>query len=475
MVFDIFLIGIIIVLAISLHKTKVQLEKLTRSNGSENGPEEFSLGLAKLNNEFSGEILLDPLTKLPGREAFLDRLQQALFQSKRFKKSFAVILQDINEFNVINKAQGYEVGDKLLIEVSKRLQNAIRQIDTVTRFAGDTFIFLLPELAKPETAAYVAQRVLDCVIEPFNIDGKEIFITSSVGVAIFPNDGTETKTLLKNAAEALAQAKIQGKGRYQFYRQEMHALGQRELSVSAMLRNPDILQKISVHYQPIVNTRTGEIVCIHATPHLEHPEYGSLPFLTFAKIAENCGKSIEIADFVFRNAITQFYKWTKEGMKFDTLSLDVNLFQIRNPQFIYNASKILQEFGLKPSQIIFEITEENVFSNTSSLEGAFEMLNQTGIHIAISIIALGHFALQKITKLPISYLKVDAKLFQEKKANNENEAIIHMIISLAKDMQINIIADSVDNEVQKDLLTDLGCEMMQGKLFGSSMPVSSAP
>lgn len=441
-------------------------------NHRDNTHEEFSLGLTKLNSEFSDKILVDPLTGLPGRDAFNDRLTQALNQSQRFEKSFALMLLNIHEFHHINKSHSYEIGDKLIREVADRLKAVIRQIDTITRYAGNTFIILLPELSIPETAAYAAQRLIDNIVQPFEIDDKKICITASIGISIFPSDGNDTETLIKNADSALHQAKICGDGRYQFHHQDLHALGVREISLNKLISGPDLFQKLLIYYQPRINVITNQIVSIQAIPHIYLEDFGLVSFLEFSKIAENCGKIYEIGEWLVKNAVIQFQKWQREGLTAHTIAITVTLRQIEDPQFIYKVIQILKEHNVNSKKIIFEISGENLFSNPSSLGKSFLMLSHTGIQISLGIFTLGHFALQKITQLPIDYLKIDAKLIQEKKKHEESEIIMHMIVTLAKDMKISVVAEGVENELQKDMLRDLGCEIMQGKLFGDPLPVA---
>jgi diguanylate cyclase (GGDEF)-like protein len=476
--FDIILLAVSLIFIYLYIKNKAEIHELKKKvfevdqRGRPGHHEEFTLGLKKLNNEFIDKILLDSLTGLPGREAFNDRLLQALNQSRRFQKSFGLILLDIHEFHVINESQGYEIGDKLLVLVAKRLEGAIRQIDTMSRYAGDTFIFLLPQLSMPETAAYVAQRLLDCIVQPFQVDGKDLYITASIGVAIFPADGDDVKTLLTNVSDAMHQAKVCGKGRYQFYRQELHALGERELSIHSLLSSPEYLKRLTIYYQPYMNVVKKEVECIQAIPYLDVPDLGLIPFIEFAKIAENTGKIHEIGEWLFKNAVLQFQKWHKEGFTPEYLSVVVTLRQIENPQFVYKVSQILEELQVYPKQIIFEISGENLLSNTPALEKAFAMLSHTGIQISLSVFSLGHFALQKLTKLPVNYLKINSQM-TDGKMHQDNEIIVHMIVSLAKDMKISIVAEGVENVKQQDLLQDLGCEVMQGPLFGQPLPVEA--
>lgn len=477
MLFDIIIIGIAATFIFLFFKQKDQLTKLKKqivllkNKKSPHEIEEFSLGLKKLNSDFTDTIPTDSLTGLPGRDAFNDRLSQAFSQSKRFEKSFALILLDINEFQLINNAKGYDVGDLLLKDVAKRLQGVTRQIDTMTRYAGNTFIFLLPQLALPETAAYVAQRLLDNIVQPFQINNENIYISANVGVAIYPHDGHDTKSILRNADEALRQAKSSGKNRYQFYHQELHALGQRELELRTILSNENVLEKLVIHYHPLTNIKTGKVIFLYANPVINLPEFGLVPFSEFAKTAENCGKITAIGTWLLKNALLKYKQWHDTGSKPEFLAMNVTLRQIEDPIFISNVADILQELAIKPQQIVFEITEKNLAANINSLDIAFSMLTELGIQTAVSVFTLGQLALQKINKLPINYLKIDGKLIHGKKSLQENEAILHLIIDLAKDMQIKIIAEGVDTANQKKLLEDLGCDVMQGQFFAKGIPV----
>ncbi len=472
----IILLSVLVLLSMLLIKNKYQLEKLKKQllelqKTSESTTKNFTLDLSNSNGESSPQSMADLLTGLPGRQAFDDRLVQTINQSKRFEQLFGVILLDINEFHLINDANGYETGDKLLKEIAMRQQRVIRQIDTMIRYAGDIFAFLLPQLAMPETAAYVAQRLLDSIVEPFNIEGKTISITASAGVVIYPLDGEDTNTLLKHATDAMHAAKAIGKSRYQFYRQETHALSEFELKLNEFLSSPDVLSKLIIQYRPYINTTSGQIICIEALPCFYLPNHDLVKFKEFAKTAENCGRMLEISDWLLKNSITQFKKWQTQGLTPESLIINVTLRQIRNPQFIQRVTKILQNFGMENKKIIFEISEKNSLSNSSALEKSFTILSDMNMQIGLSIISLGHFVLQKITKLPINYLKIDGKSLQEKHTNKDYENILPMIVALAKDMNLKIIADDVDTEAQKELLKGFGCEVMQGELFKEPLPI----
>lgn len=477
MLFDLFLLLITVSAILLCLKYKAELEKSKeRSAPVENRvnapqSEEFTLALSKLTGEFSGQITLDSLTGLPGREAFEDRLQQTLYQSERFEKSLALIVMNINQFHHINDTEGYDVGDKLLRAISKRLQEIIRQIDTVTRYAGDTFVFLLPQLTLPETAVYVAQRILDNMVLPFKIDEREILLSANVGVAIYPLDGQDAIMLLQNANKALLQAKEQGKDKYQFYHQELHVLSQRELAIHTCVCSPGLLEQLSIQYQPHVNVNTNEVVCVQAVSVMTLPDHGRITFTEFFKIAENCKKIVEIGEWSLQTAIIQFKKWHLEGFKPKQLAVNVTLSQVNSHQFIYNAAQLLQKHQIKSSQLIFEIIDENIFADVECLEKSFSLLNHYGIQMAFSFLTMGHFAVQKIAHFPVNYLKIDSKLIQDDERRQKNEPIIRMLVILAKDMKIHIVAEGVNDEKQKQLWQALDCDVMQGKLFGEVLPL----
>lgn len=447
---------------------KKELVKEQRRN------DEFSVELLKTSQDPHVKIVYDSLTGLPGRAAFEDRLAEAISQCQRFEKSFALLFLDIDKFSVVNNTYGYDVGDKVLKEIAKRLQIAVRQVDFVTRYGGNKFLILLPQLSIPETAVYVAQRVLDSIVSPFNIDGQELFITIRVGVAVYPSDGTDAKTLLQNADNALHQAKIDGGNKYQFYRQEMHAMGQRELKLHACISGPDLLDRLVIFYQPIININTNQTAYVKAILHLDHPDLGLIPFSEFARVAENCGKIVEVGEWLLTHVLAQFQKWhTQQPLNAGQLVINLTMHQIENPQFFYRISQLLKELSVDAAQLVFEISEDKAAQNSVSLEKAFATINQLGVKTSVGIFALGHFALQKITKLPINYLKIDGQLIGGTTAHQENEAILEMIVSLAKNMQISIFAEGVDLPQQKNMLQKLGCDMMQGKLFGAPEPAET--
>jgi diguanylate cyclase (GGDEF)-like protein len=425
----------------------------------------LSAQLTQLKSEVAETILHDPLTGLPGRQIFDDRFSQTLNQSSRYNLIFAILYVDLDEFKVINNALGPDAGDELLKEVGRRLLSCIRQMDTVSRFHGDEFTLLLTQLVKPETAAYVAQRVLDAVSQPFQIRGQELFITASIGIATFPTDGKDAATLLKSAENALHQAKARGCNSYQFCNEEMHTLSKRSLVLSSSLRSGAIYQDLRVYFQPRVHAQEKKIICMEALLHWNQPDFGLIPFAEFSRLAENSGSAIALGEWTLRAACQQFQEWKAQGFGLQNIAVEILPRQLENPHFTYKISQILQEIKLEPSCLILEISESLFSTKLDLIEKALNMLKHLGVRIAISNFGAGNIALQYLRRFPIDYLKISPMLIQHISVNREDEAIVKMIIALANSLQLHVAAEGVESERQKQLLKELGCNLMQGEFF----------
>jgi diguanylate cyclase (GGDEF)-like protein len=426
----------------------------------------------KLNNEyaelkkiFDNNILNDSITGLPGRHVFDDRLQQTINESRRYQFSFAVMFLDIDEFKVINDVLGYDIGDALLKEVGARLQSCIRQVDTICRYSGDEFVFILPKLAKGEAAAYVAQRFLDAISQPFVIQQNELFITASIGISVYPTDGESGKTLLKKADASLHQAKIRGQNIYQFYRQEMYAAGRRELMLNSHLRNDGVYQEFAIYYQPMLDTAAKKIISMEAILRWHHPDFGLIEPEEFLHLAENNGRILPIGDWMILHACKQFIVWKKAGFLLQTIAVKVSLRQLENPHFVHKLSQIIADTGMLASSLVLEISESVLLPKLELVEKTLNMLSRLGVRLSIDNFGIGYLALQHLRSFPVNYLKIDRSLVKDIATNKESAEIAKMIIALANSLQLILIADGVENANQKELLRQMGCYIMQGHLF----------
>lgn len=421
--------------------------------------------MMEIKTQATDRLLYDDLTGLPNRDVFIDRMNQTISQSKRYQLSFGVLLLDIDSFRVVNDVMGHVAGDELLKEISLRLQTCVRQIDTLCRFMADTFIILLPQLTKPETAAYVARRILDAIAQPFKIEKEELYLSATIGIVTFPTDGEDVETLLRNSSNALRQAKSRARNSYLFYRDEMQELGRRELILSSDVRSESFFKQLALYYQPQINIMTQQVVCMEALLRWQHPNFGLISPLELLRLAEYCGKSMELGEWVLRQACQQFAKWKSVGFYPPCISINVSLRQLENPHFTYKLSQLLQQAQLEPASIILEISETSLTARFDLIEKTLHMLKHLGVQIAIDDFGTGSLSLTELRQFSMDYLKIDNSFVKDIATNKESETICKMIVGLANGLNIGIVAEGVETLEQKHLLRDIGCLVMQGHLF----------
>ena len=425
---------------------------------------ENTIKMIELKNQIDANVYKDTLTGLVSRQIFEDRLEQMINQSARHELIFAVLFLNLDGFKIINEALGLDAGDGLLKEVARRLQGSIRQLDTVSRFAGDEFVFILPQLAKPETAAYVAKRILDAIALPFKVNEQEVFVTASIGIAIFPDDGNEGKQLLKNADNALHQAKSHNHHSYQFYRQEMYVSSQRELIINSSLHSQTIYQDFLIYYQPQVNIETKKIISMEALLRWNHPTLGLIDFKDFLRFSENNGTIESIGEWVLHHACQQFQAWKSLGFFIQSFSVNISARQLENPHFTYKVSQILQECGLSPENLILEVSETMLQSSLIG-EKTLLMLKELGVRVGVNDFGTGHIALWQLQTIPVNILKIASTHIQNITINQDTAAIVKMIIALGNTLGVAVVATDVVNKKQVQLLKSLGCQLMQGSIF----------
>lgn len=414
---------------------------------------------------------VDPVTGLPSLHVFEDRAQQTFFQGKRFGKPFGIILLDIQGFSLINKELGFEKANLLLNEISKKLDASTRKIDTVSRYRDDVFIILLPQLTQPETAAYVAQRLLAELQEPFYIDEKLITIKASLGIAICPDDGDNLNILLERANSALQQAKSSHESQYYFYSADLQKIGQRELQMSGCLNSENLTENLVCYCLPQVNVITNHIVGVKLTAYINDPILGLLTQDDYQGIAERENKMIVIVEWLIKQAVVHFTEWQRQGLKPDRVVISVSARQIQHEDFVESVAKVLAKTAFDPTLIAFEVSAESFANSIVTLQGSFLRLKHIGVQLAVGVFDLGDLAMQKITQLPITYLKLDQAILKNMSSHPENEIILATLKNLSKNMGLFMVVEGVDDEKQKIMLRNLGFEIMQGKCFGEPQEI----
>jgi diguanylate cyclase (GGDEF)-like protein len=456
-----------------LAKIQAQLTALHNELSlQKNRQTEFRHQIANLPSP-TNQMLLDNLTGLPSYQSFEDRFQQVLNQSKRFSQVFGIMILNIDNFKQINADYGHEKGDLLLKEIAMRLQKTIRQVDTMARYVGDNFLFLLPQLSMSETVVYVAQRLLDNMVQPFSVQNQNITVTASIGIAIYPSDGDNAATLLKNGNEALQKAKSFGKNLYQFYQQDVQDLSERELVLKALVVSDDFFEHLRVDYQTYVNTKTQKVVGLQPLPNLFHPELGLIAFKEFVRIAEYADKVNSITEWLINHTAQKWETWQAQGFTPESLMLTCTLRQVEKVDFVPSLLAWLNKANFKPQQLMIEVADE-VKPVNDTLRNTLNLLAEHGVKISLGIFLLGHLSLQKLNQLPINYLKIEKKLIQNITDHKDSQDILISIISYARNLKIGLLTEGVDQESQRQLLEELGCEIMHGRLFANDPMVKQS-
>ncbi|MDF9409476.1 MAG: Cyclic di-GMP phosphodiesterase Gmr [Pelotomaculum sp. PtaB.Bin013] len=412
----------------------------------------------------------DALTGLPNRMLFKDRLTLEIAHAKRNKQMLAVLFLDLDRFKLVNDTLGHGLGDQLLKIIARRLVGYVREDDTVARLGGDEFTVLLPEILQVENAAKVARKILRAVREPVRIDVHELYISTSIGIALYPSDGEDAESLLKNADTAMYRAKENGKNNYQLYTPAMNAKAFERLAIENGLRRALDRNEFVVYYQPKVNINTGKIIGMEALVRWEVPERGLIPPGDFIPLAEDTGLIVPIGEWVLRTACAQNKAWQDAG--YPPLRVAVNLsarqFQLQN--LVEVVSRVLEETGLEPCWLELEITESVAMQNAEYTVKMLYELKDMGIQLAIDDFGTGYSSLNYLKRFPISKLKIDKSFVREIGTDQDNEAIASTVIVLGQSLKLGVVAEGVETEEQYDFLKQHQCDEMQGYLFGKPVP-----
>ncbi len=414
----------------------------------------------------------DALTGLPNRLLFNEHLSQALAQAKWKQGKLAVLFLDLDRFKLINDTMGHNSGDLLLKRVTERLRQGLREGDTIGRQGGDEFLLLLPNLNQEEDAAVVAEKILRLFTVPFYLNENTVFMTPSIGISLYPTDGVDLETLVKQADTAMYHAKEQGRNNYQFFTEELNARVHERLAVENQLRRALERREFLFHYQPQVDLTTGEIIGLETLIRWQSPERGLVFPGTFIPIAEETDLIVPIGELVIRNACIQNQIWQQKGYPSRRIAVNISTRQFRQLQFIERVAAILAECGLAPWWLELEITESIAMENGEASINQLRRLKELGVRIAIDDFGTGFSSLNYLRRLPIDVLKIDQSFVRDIGSDRNGEAVIAGIIQLAKKLQLEVIAEGVETEEQMAFLKAEHCDGMQGFLFSKPLPLA---
>jgi diguanylate cyclase (GGDEF)-like protein/PAS domain S-box-containing protein len=411
----------------------------------------------------------DSLTGLPNRTLLNDRIKHALVMSHRSNQPLALLFLDLDHFKNINDTLGHSIGDQLLAQIAKRLVSVMREEDTVSRLGGDEFVMVLPD-SKADGAAHVAEKLLEVVAQPFQLEQFELMTTPSIGIAMYPVDGQDFEVLLRCADVAMYRAKSSGRNTFRFFTPEMQAHSARNLQLGSALRRALELGQFHLSYQPQVELQDGRVIGAEALLRWDHPYLGAISPAEFVPIAEDSGLILNIGEWVMRTATRQLKQWMSDGMSPITMAVNLSAVQFRNPQLPELVTRILNEAGLPANQFELELTERVTMDNPASAIAMMNKLHELGVRMSIDDFGSGYSSLSHLKRFQVYKLKIDQSFVREITVDPEDKAIVSAIISLANSLNIQVIAEGVETAGQLAFLRLQGCSEVQRYYFSKPLP-----
>jgi diguanylate cyclase (GGDEF)-like protein/PAS domain S-box-containing protein len=413
----------------------------------------------------------DPLTGLPNRRLLNELLEHSIKRAERDSHKIALLFIDLDRFKAINDSLGHQVGDKLLLEASRRISLSMRDSDVVARLGGDEFVVMMDMITHPNDAALVAKKIIHALQIEFNIDSNEIYISASVGISIFPKDCKDVEGLIKAADIAMYQVKNKGKNSHCFYSDELSKNAVERFNLEGQLRHALERNQFEVYYQPQVSLLTGDIIGAEALIRWNHPKLGLVSPATFIPMTEETGLIVQIGEWVLREAAYQMVHWHKAGHAIQWISVNVSGVQILRSNFADTVYGILMETDCNPHMLELEITESTVMQNTEYVIDTFNRIKQLGLRLAIDDFGTGYSSLSNLKRLPLDKIKIDQSFVRDLPDDLDDAAIANAIYAMAGSLGFSVIAEGVETQAQADFLSVMGCKEAQGYLY--SKPVTA--
>ncbi|MEL7045739.1 MAG: EAL domain-containing protein, partial [Pseudomonadota bacterium] len=417
----------------------------------------------------------DDLTELPNRILFLERLEQRILQAKRLHADFAVLFVDVDLFKSVNDSLGHAAGDTLLKEVARRLVAAVRADDTVARISGDEFVLLLGLASDLDHLSRVIGKLIDAFNAPFVIGRSEVLITVSLGVAVYPQDGSRADELVANADAAMYRAKQEGRNGYQFYSEEMTHSAVERMFIEQALKQALSREQFHLEYQPKIDLETQRCVGLEALIRWRHPDEGCIEPERFIPVAEHSGMIREIGEWVLNAACQQASQWLEEGVEFGHIAVNVATRQVLDMSFIATIKSALTRSKLPPAYLQLELTEQTMMQNAAKKTTLLDALRKLEIKIAIDDFGTGYSSLSYLKSLPVDILKIDRSFIEDIPQHSDDMAITSAVIAMAGQLGLSTVAEGVENDAQAEFLRDRGCDLAQGSLFSAPLSPADVP
>jgi diguanylate cyclase (GGDEF)-like protein len=407
----------------------------------------------------------DFLTSLPNRMVVEDRISLAVILASRQQRKLALLFLDLDGFKHINDSLGHAIGDKLLRSVAERLVKCVRDSDTVGRLGGDEFVVFLSELDLAESGAICAQKILAAIMARHSIDGHDLHVTTSIGISVYPDDGLDAETLIKNADIAMYQAKENGRQSYRFFKGEMNVRAVERQSIEEDLRRALERNEFSLHYQPKVNMTTGKVTGAEALLRWTHPVRGSVSPVEFIPIAEACGLILPIGRWVLHEACRQAQIWLRDGLPPIRIAVNTSSMEFRAENYLEDVLSIIESTGILPGSVELELTESVLMKHMDSTKSVLNALRERGVHLAVDDFGTGYSSLSYLKKFPIDTLKIDQSFVRQIDTDHDEATIVTAIIAMGRSLGMRVVAEGVETEEELLFLKAHECDEAQGYYF----------
>jgi diguanylate cyclase len=421
-----------------------------------------ALRLEQANAELQHQATHDALTGLPNRVLFLDRLGREIAHAERDGHAFAVLVVDLDRFKVINDTLGHGPGDQLLIEIARRLSLAIRAVDTVARTGGDEFLLLVTGIREPADAAVIAAKIVSELDKSVSISAADVHTSASIGISVYPADGTDSDSLIAHADEAMYFAKQRGRNGFQFFSPGMSVFSRERLDMESDLRRALPLKQFQVHYQPKMDVASGRMNSVEALLRWRHPTRGLVGPNDIIPLAEESGLMFAIGDWVLREACRQARQWQVEGLPFLRIAVNISPIHFLQPKFLDIVRAALSDHELEPRYLEIELTETTVMDHAESSVRILEELSRMGVLVSIDDFGTGYSSMSYLRRFPIDKLKIDRSFINDLTTNSDAASIVKAIVSLAHSLRLKVVAEGVETAEQLEKLREPGCDQFQG-------------
>ncbi len=412
----------------------------------------------------------DTLTNLPNRLLFADRLEQAIVRSERSRTSMALMLVDIDDFKLVNDSFGHDAGDKLIKAVGDLIAKSLRRADTIARLGGDEFAVIIEGIDGPEDAISIADNLTTILEHNVRLDDQETYTSASIGIAVYPEDGKDARTLLKNADTAMFRAKENGRHCFQFYKPEMSVNAMERLELENNLKAAFENDEYLIHYQPVIDIHKNEIVGVEALLRWHHPEKGMIQPNDFVSVVEDCGLIVALGEWMINSVCKQISLWQESGLKHQQVSINLAPRQFKEQDLVALFTLAIAENNIDASSLSVEVTERTLIDNVGDVEGTLKKLRAMGIQVMLDDFGTGYASLAYLKDFPVDVVKIDRVFVAGIPDSKEDSAIVEAIAGLTRGLKLSLLAEGVENDRQLDMLKSIGCQFGQGYYWSKALP-----